>query len=528
MLAARIHTNITARHRALMLAISAALSLGIASHPCAQAFPASINLGNLNGSNGFRLQSPAMGITSVSNVGDFNGDGFDDLIIGTDRASPNGTYSGASYVVFGKSTPFPPSLSLSSLNGSNGFRLDGVAADDHAGISVSSAGDINGDGIVDLIVGANGCDTNGNRSGSSYVVFGKNTPFPATLALASLNGSTGFRLDGFFADDFSGRSVSAAGDVNGDGIADLMVGADGADPSGSASGSTWVVFGKTTPFSATVALSSLNGSDGFRLDGAAEFDYAGQSVAAAGDVNSDGIGDLIIGAHGADPNGSLSGSSYVVFGKTTPFNVIVALSSLNGANGFRLEGSFASDWSGDSVSGAGDVNGDGIDDVIVGALFAGNNGSQSGSSYVVFGKATPFAATLALSDLNGSNGFRLDGVNTSNRFGASVRAAGDVNGDGVGDVIVGAPKSIAGNGYVVFGQRTPFSATFALSSLNGSNGFRLDGVDAFNYAGQAVSSAGDINGDGIDEVILSARTAAGSVSYVVFGRDTSAFRNGFE
>ncbi|PIV32964.1 MAG: hypothetical protein COS34_10295, partial [Lysobacterales bacterium CG02_land_8_20_14_3_00_62_12] len=146
---------------------------------------------------------------------------------------------------------FPPNINLSSLSGADGFRLDGVAASDYSGRSVSAAGDINGDGIDDLIVGAYRASPNGNASsGSSYVVFGKDTAtvgnFTPTLALSSLNGSNGFRLDGGAAGDYSGHSVSAAGDINGDGFGDLIVGADRADPNGNYSGSSYVVFGQST------------------------------------------------------------------------------------------------------------------------------------------------------------------------------------------------------------------------------------------------------------------------------------------
>ena len=128
---------------------------------------------------------------------------------------------------------FPSKISLSSLNGANGFRLNGGAPYDLSGWSVSSAGDVNGDGFGDLIVGAHDADPNGLSSGSSYVVFGRKTGFAASLDLSTLNGTNGFRLDGAAAYDFSGWSVSGAGDVNGDGFADLIIGARGADPNGS-------------------------------------------------------------------------------------------------------------------------------------------------------------------------------------------------------------------------------------------------------------------------------------------------------
>ncbi|ELR98978.1 integrin alpha, partial [Gloeocapsa sp. PCC 73106] len=493
-------------------------------------FPAQFELSTLNGTNGFTLNGVAeidRSGFSVSNAGDINGDGIDDLIIGAYGADINGSKSGSSYVVFGKSTPFSSTLDLSTLNGSNGFTLNGVAADDYSGISVSSAGDINGDGIDDLIIGAYRADPNGSGSGSSYVVFGKSTPFSSTLDLSTLNGSNGFTLNGVAADDFSGFSVSSAGDINGDGIDDLIIGANRASPNGNYSGSSYVVFGKSTPFSSTLNLSTLNGSNGFTLNGVAGYDYSGRSVSSAGDINGDGIDDLIIGADRADPNGSRSGSSYVVFGKNTPFNPTLNLSTLDGSNGFTLNGVAAGDYSGFSVSSAGDINGDGIDDLIIGADRANPNGGDSGSSYVVFGKSTPFSSTLDLSTLDGSNGFTLNGVADNDYSGRSVSSAGDINGDGIDDIIIGANRansngSDSGSSYVVFGKNTPFNSTLNLSTLNGTNGFTLNGVAADDRSGRSVSSAGDINGDGLDDIIIGAfgaspnGTASGS-SYVVFG-----------
>jgi len=453
---------------------------------------------------------------SVSDAGDINGDGFDDLIVGALDADPNGTNSGSSYVVFGQASGFSAAMNLSTLNGSNGFRLDGVAGD-RSGRSISTAGDVNGDGFDDLIVGARYADSNGVNSGSSYVVFGKASGFNAAMNLSTLNGSNGFRLDGV-ADDFSGDSVSNAGDVNGDGFDDLIVGAQGAGSNGPYSGSSYVVFGKASGFSAAMNLSTLNGSNGFRLDGEVAYDQSGVSVSTVGDVNDDGFDDVIVGASGTDSNGTWSGSSYVVFGKASGFSAAMDLSTLNGSNGFRLDGESKFDLSGESVSNAGDVNGDGFDDVIVSAFRADPNGSYSGSSYVVFGQASGFSAAIDLSSLDGSDGFRLDGRTAYDGSGRSVSTAGDVNGDGFDDLIVGAPdadpngNNHSGSSYIIFG-RSDFRG---LPEILGTSGDDIlkgtsaaehfiagDGNDKLIGRGGADSFDGDAGNDKIQVADLS-------------------------
>ncbi|MES2264890.1 MAG: Ig-like domain-containing protein [Pseudomonadota bacterium] len=488
-----------------------------------------IALSGLDGTTGFRLDGVAADDhagNSVSAAGDINGDGYADLIVGAYKADLNGSDSGASYVVFGKASGFNSTIALSSLNGSTGFRLDGAGTGDNFGQSVSAAGDVNGDGYADLIVGANAANPHSNDSGSSYVVFGKASGFSSTIALSSLDGSTGFRLDGAAQEDHAGLSVSAAGDVNGDGYADLIIGAYATDNGGDDSGSGYVVFGKASGFSSTIDLSSLDGTTGFRLDGVAH-DFSGSSVSTAGDINRDGYADLIVSAYRADPHGSDSGSSYVVFGKASGFTSTLDLSTLNGTTGFRLDGAATSDNAGNSVSAAGDINGDGYADLIVGAILADNAGNDAGASYVVFGKASGFTSSIDLSSLDGTTGFRLDGAAAGDNAGRSVSAAGDVNGDGYDDLIVGASGadnggSETGSSYVMFGKASGFTSTLALSSLDGTTGFRLDGAAAGDNAGRSVSAAGDVNGDGYADLIVGAYatdnggTDSGS-GYVVFG-----------
>ena len=491
------------------------------------------NLFAVNGSNGFSISgsnaySPR-GI-SVSSAGDVNSDGFDDIIIGVPEAISNGQYkAGSTYVVFGKAGGFSANLDLSELDGSNGFVING---NNHLGYSVSSAGDINGDGFDDIIIGDPLAASNDQRfTGVSYVVFGKAEDFDATFDLSSLNGSNGFVINGISAYDSSGRSVSSAGDVNGDGFDDLIIGASGADPNGqSNAGASYVVFGQAGGFSATLNLSQLDSSNGFVINGISAGDGSQISVSSAGDVNGDGFKDLIIGAFYADPNGQRdAGVSYVVFGSAEGFDPTLNLSELDGSNGFVMNGVNAGDTLGFSVSSAGDFNGDGFDDIIIGAHYADPNGEiGAGSTYVVFGKAEEFDPTLDLSQLDGSNGFVINGINRTNS-GYSVSSAGDVNGDGFDDIIIGARPEWLGGGdgqsAVVFGQADGFGGTLNLSELDGSNGFVLYEFDYyFGYSSTPVSAAGDINGDGFDDIIIGGTKGiynleADDNSYVVFGGD---------
>ncbi|MBM3677381.1 MAG: hypothetical protein FJW96_05785, partial [Actinobacteria bacterium] len=226
------------------------------------------------------------------------------------------------------------------------LQINGAAAGDRAGLALASAGDVNGDGRADVIVGAYRAD-NRRRvdSGSAYVLFGR--PTLRTVDLNALRGN-GFRIDGAAAGDGAGFSVADAGDQNGDGRGDVIVGA----PAARGTGAAFVVFGKKS--SAPVDLAAL-GSAGYRIDGHRPGDSTGWSVASAGDLGGDRRPDLVIGAYRADGRSRVdAGSVFVVFGKAS--TRAVDLGRL-GSRGFRIDGATAGDEAGRAVSGAGDVNG---------------------------------------------------------------------------------------------------------------------------------------------------------------------------
>ncbi|MFO1038999.1 MAG: hypothetical protein U1E45_19325 [Geminicoccaceae bacterium] len=415
--------------------------------------------------------------------------------------------------------------------GKGGFKIQGQNVLDGAGRSVAAAGDVNGDGFADLIVGARNNAGGGADAGAAYVVFGKAAGFGALVDLDSVAaGAGGFKIQGQNANDGAGASVSSAGDVNGDGFDDVLVGAYGNVTGGVAAGSAYVVFGKGTAFTSVVDLDTIaTGVGGFKIRGQAAGDDTARSVSSAGDVNGDGVDDLIVGADSNDGGGADAGAAYIVFGKTGSFGALVNLANVAaGAGGFKIQGQNGGDLAGVSVAGAGDVNGDGRDDLLVGAQGNVTAGVAAGAAYLVFGKDTG-----ALVDLDavaaGNGGFKLPGQSAGDGAGGAVSSAGDVNGDGYADLLIGAPDNDAGGdsagaAYVVFGHGGAFAATVDLNTIaTGLGGFKIQGQTGTDFAGSAVSSAGDVNGDGYTDLLVGAfgndsgADLAGA-AYLVYGK----------
>ncbi|WP_199221242.1 FG-GAP repeat protein, partial [Limnohabitans sp. JirII-29] len=481
------------------------------------------------GTGGFVINGQANGDRSgwsVSDAGDVNGDGLADLLVGT---PDNSSGAGTTYVVFG--TTAASAIELSNVAaGTGGFVINGISAGDTSGYSVSSAGDVNGDGLADLLLGAPANIYIDNSVGHSYVVWG--TTATSAIELSDVAaGSGGFVINGQASGDLSGKSVASAGDVNGDGLADLLVGAPYSSTSaGSNTGRSYVVFGTTA--TNAVELSDVTaGTGGFVINGICAGDISGESVSSAGDVNGDGLADLLVGVRISNTSaGNNAGRSYVVFG-TTATSAIELSNVVAGTGGFVINGQASGDLSGNSVAGVGDVNGDGLADLLVGAFFSDPSAvNEAGRSYVVWG--TTAASAIELSNVAaGTGGFVINGQASNDRSGNSVSGAGDVNGDGLADLLVSAPLSStstgpqAGHTYLVLGT-TSTSAIELSNVAAGTGGFVINGQASGDLSGFSVASAGDVNGDGLADLLVSAPVSStGGRSYVIFGATDGTWAN---
>ncbi len=402
--------------------------------------------------------------TSVGAIGDINGDGKTDLIVGA-------PYTG----IAGASNAGQVNL-LSGATGSALFTLAGSSQDEYFGYDVDGIGDVDGDAVPDFVVGAPGAAPGGmTYTGRAHVYSGA-TASP----LYTLNGPGPLSWFANF--------LSAAGDVNNDGIPDLIIGAPNASPGGSTSA------GQATVHS---------GSDGTPLltfNGAAPADSLGYAPCAVGDIDADGHDDLLVCAPHSDPFGlQEAGTAYIRSGSS-------------GSLLAQFPGLIPQRRLGYSGAGLGDINNDGVPDFMVGApgAFAGSVPGQA----VVFSGA------------NGTTLFVLNGTTPGDWFGISVAGLGDVTGDGTGDFVVGNHYGTPGGVYAA-GTATVFTGA------SGGVLAVLAGASPNQQFGFSVASAGDVNVDGWPDLVVGSRTltatsavGAGSASVFAFVGQTPSFGSG--
>ncbi|MFC3194055.1 integrin alpha [Marinicella sediminis] len=280
---------------------------------------------------------------------------------------------------------------------------------------------------------------------------------------ANLDGSNGIVIQGENPGDLFG-SVSGAGDFNGDGIGDLLVGAGVARK-------TYVIYGTENSLPHPLLVSEMDATQGFIIDGTAYSRRVGTSVRFAGDLNGDGISDVVIGAPEFNTQ---RGFAFVVFGSNSFTLGSIDLTTLNGENGFYIPGGFAGGNIGASLNNAGDFNGDGIDDLIIGGpnstLPSGAN--RTGAAFVIFGKTDGFPGGISLHDMSSDTGFIMSGTEDGDWLGGSVSFAGDFNKDGIDDIIIGASgaNDNFGFAYIIFGSQSEFPPIFYVNSLDQNTG----------------------------------------------------------
>ncbi len=427
---------------------------------------------------------------SVASAGDVNGDGYSDVIVGAHLFDNGQTEEGRVYVYHG---------SASGLSTAANWIAESNQASARLGISVASAGDVNNDGYSDVIVGSDLFDNGQNDEGVAFVWHGSANGVNNDIDGTPLNAA--WRAESNQVNARFGTSVASAGDVNGDGYSDVIIGAYFFDNTEINEGVAFVWHGSANGVNNNINGTPLNAA--WRAESNQVDASLGISVASAGDVNSDGYSDVIVGASTFDNGEADEGLAFVWHGSANGVNNDIDGTPLNAA--WFAESNQAGAGFGISVAPVGDVNGDGYSDVIVGALFFDNGELDEGRVFVWHGSANGVNNDVDGTPLNAA--WTAESNQAGAQYGVSVASAGDVNGDGYSDVIVGTRTYTNGEieegvVYVWYGSANGVNNDIDGTPLNASWIAESNQVNA--RLGYSVAPAGDVNGDGYSDVIVGA------------------------
>ena len=366
--------------------------------------------------------------TSVASLGDLDGDGIGDLAVGTWNDDDGGSYRGAVWIVFLNTDGTAKSQQKISdtQGGFTGMLDDG----DVFGVAVASLGDLDGDGVGDLAVGARGDDDGGSAHGAVWILF---LDTDGTVKSHQKISDTKGGFTGALGNIAQfGTSVASLGDLDDDGVDDLAVGAPPARRRGSNIGNVWVLF--LNPDGTVKAHQKISESEGGFTGNLDDDDDFGRSVALLGDLDGDGVGDLAVGANGDDDGGFNRGAVWMLFLNTD--GTVKSHQKISDTEGGFTGMLDNSDWFGKAVGGLGDLDGDGLTDLAVGAHLDDDGGADRGAAWILFLNTDGTVKShQKISDTEGGFTGTLD---DEDRFGTSVASLGDLDGDGVGDLAVGA------------------------------------------------------------------------------------------
>jgi hypothetical protein len=417
-------------------------------------------------------------------------------------------------------------IDLSSfVSGSHqGVRLIGASDGTHSGNSVAIIGDFDADGTKDFVIGA---PQMGNK-GAAFIILGAARKIDTS---SFTSGSGGMKIVGANFGDQLGYSVGAAGDVNDDGYDDCMCGAPGAGtllkPN---AGIVYMIFGKGGPYSDLVLSSFSTGSAGFSIVGGAAGNQLGFCTSclrgALGDVNGDGVADFAVGSANADyASRNEAGTVYIIYGKaSTAVVTSIDLASSLAGKGIKIGGAAAGDHVGSAISGTGDVNDDGVHDLVIGCTDCDPEGREdAGAAYLIY--CSHSMTDIDLAEYAHHSVVRFAGASNGDLLGASVWNGADVTGDGFADLLLGAPGTETEYGvesgcvHVIYGGSNILPTDVDLATHEaGPTGYTICGTEERGRLGTAVASAGDVNQDGFDDMLLGAGGNDGA-AYILPGSD---------